>query len=152
MTAKSIIVFLIPCCYPLSMARRSRYQKKPARRDVNSHRSSPRRSARRVSLSPRELQRPLSFVGNVIPDDRFFRPQRSHPRSLSVWGSLPAIDVTVRSTPHRRLYDHFQIESPRRVPLCQRRSQRRRVIFATGFGGSTRKRRVRRKSTSSLSC
>lgn len=133
------------------MARRSRYQKRktfPARRGVNTHRP-PRRSVPSHS-SYRQSTVPFAAHSSLL-DGRYFNPQRT-PRPLDLWGSIAPIAVSVRNQPYRRLYEHFQVRHPRQVPLCIRRSNRRRAVFASGFGGSRTPRKVRRNPSSAISC
>lgn len=94
-----------------------------------------RRSLRYTVLAPSLFSNPFSNL-----DGRYYHPLRRNRPAVNRDGSTARIRVS-RPTRRYRLPYNFSFISPRRVLVCIRRKQRRKVLFA--------KKRTRRGSGSS---
>nr|QJB19661.1 MAG: hypothetical protein [Microvirus sp.] len=140
------------------MARRNKNTKKI---NINHPQNrTPVRNARRVFNNP--LQRypqmsvQQSLAREVFSDDLML--QSVHVNDRRAFSMYPSYLRTfaqiqpIRFNPTRNINVRFNAIRPKSVLGCVRRKIRREIMFATGFGGSRKKRRVRRNATSAVSC
>lgn len=105
------------------------------------------------------LPRRLATKINPIQDNRTWHPERTFRPALSISRSLRGAVRTrplVLSTPTKyqspRLSEPLRFPDPKRVLVCIRRDQRKRVLHAKKVAGSGGLRKPRRNQWSDVKC